>query len=107
MGGLSAIIPVIIPLITKFLKNKSGEDLAGMVDGNSDVIQQVIGMLASGQISIGAAPGASNMATSNNSNNSAEVMGRLFDLQSMVFKQAAELNQLKMEIQNIKMSRVQ
>jgi hypothetical protein len=46
-GGASGIISMILPLITTFLQGKSGNDLAGMLNGNQDMLAGLLSQLGS------------------------------------------------------------
>jgi hypothetical protein len=46
-GGASGIISMLLPLITSFLKGKSGNDLAGMLNGNQDMLAGLLSQLGS------------------------------------------------------------
>lgn len=79
--NFAALLPIILPFITKMLgntsgngisdmlsgllKGKSGADLGNLVSDNSDLITQVLGALGGNN----AAPGESNNSSNNSSNN--------------------------------------
>jgi len=41
--NFAALLPILLPLITQFLKGKSGDDVSGMLNGNQDVLANLLG----------------------------------------------------------------
>jgi hypothetical protein len=80
--GFAALIPMLLPLVQQFLKGKSGDELSDTVGNNSDLIQQLAGMLSnngqSGQLQSLFGQLQPQMPTNNNS----DILMKLMDLQS-------------------------